>query len=141
MTCWRLRDWNNAGVWDQLHRLLLAELRHAELLDWSRAVIDASHVRASKGEATGASPVDRARPGGKHHLLCDAAGIPLAVSLTASNAHDVTQLLPLVGAIPAVAGTRGRPRQRATPRWRATSTWAWPAATSAPALLRTPSKA
>jgi transposase len=50
MTCWRLRDWNNAGVWDQLHRLLLAELRHAELLDWSRAVIDASHVRASKGK-------------------------------------------------------------------------------------------
>ncbi|MFC8237664.1 hypothetical protein [Streptomyces sp. NPDC057284] len=27
MTCWRrLRDWNEAGVWQQLHELLLAEL-------------------------------------------------------------------------------------------------------------------
>jgi len=46
MTCWRrLRDWNAAGVWDRLHRLLLAELRGAGALDFSRAVIDSSHVR------------------------------------------------------------------------------------------------
>jgi transposase len=29
-TCWRrLRDWQNAGVWDRLHELLLAKLREA----------------------------------------------------------------------------------------------------------------
>ena len=50
MTCWRrLRDWNHAGVWTQLHQLLLAELRRADQLDWSRAVIDAAHLRALKG--------------------------------------------------------------------------------------------
>jgi len=50
MTCWRrLRDWNDAGVFDQLHQLLLAELRHADQLDFSRAVIDGSHIRALKG--------------------------------------------------------------------------------------------
>jgi transposase len=50
MTCWRrLRDWNQAGVWTQLHQLLLAELRRADQLDWSRAVIDAAHLRALKG--------------------------------------------------------------------------------------------
>ena len=28
MTCWRrLRDWNEAGVWQRLHELLLAELQ------------------------------------------------------------------------------------------------------------------
>jgi transposase len=32
--------------------------------------------------------------------------------MTAANAHDVTQLLPLVEAIPPVRGKRGRPRQR-----------------------------
>src|SRR5437870_1922221 len=32
--------------------------------------------------------------------------------LSAANAHDVTQLLPLVEAIPAIKGKRGRPRQR-----------------------------
>jgi transposase len=50
MTCWRrLRDWQAAGVWDRLHELLLAELHAAGQLDWSRAVADASHVRALKG--------------------------------------------------------------------------------------------
>jgi hypothetical protein len=38
-----------AGVWQQLHELLLAELNAAGALDWSRAVIDSSHVRALKG--------------------------------------------------------------------------------------------
>lgn len=58
MTCWRrLRDWHAAGVWRRLHESLLAELNAAEALDWSRAVIDGSHVRALKG---GPKP-DRAR--------------------------------------------------------------------------------
>jgi len=47
MTCWRrLAEWNAAGVWRRLHELLLAELRGAGALDFSRAVIDGSHVRA-----------------------------------------------------------------------------------------------
>lgn len=50
MTCWRrLRDWNEAGVWDRLHHVLLAELNAAARLDWSRCVVDSSHVRALKG--------------------------------------------------------------------------------------------
>lgn len=50
MTCWRrLPDWNDAGVWQRLHESLLAELNAADALDWSRAVIDGSHVRAMKG--------------------------------------------------------------------------------------------
>ena len=39
-------------------------------------------------------------------------GTPLAVSLTAANANDITQLLPLVDAVPPVRGRRGRPRRR-----------------------------
>ena len=50
MTCWRrLRDWQAAGVWQALHELLLAKLRNAEQLDWSRAIVDSSAVRALKG--------------------------------------------------------------------------------------------
>src|SRR6059058_5854840 len=49
MTCWRrLNEWNRAGVWQRLHELLLAELQAADRLDWSRAVIDSSHVRAAR---------------------------------------------------------------------------------------------
>ena len=36
----------------------------------------------------------------------------MAVSLTAANRNDITQLMPLVDAIPAVRGKRGRPRRR-----------------------------
>jgi transposase len=49
MTCWRrLDEWNAAGVWKQLHVILLEELHRAEKLDLSRAVIDSSHVRAAR---------------------------------------------------------------------------------------------
>jgi len=64
------------------------------------------------GSETGPSPVDRARSGSKHHLLVDATGIPLAWSLTGGNRNDVTQLIPLLEAVPPVAGVRGRPRRK-----------------------------
>ena len=49
MSCWRrLRDWQAAGVWDQLHARLLAELRAAGRLDLTRGVADSSHLRALK---------------------------------------------------------------------------------------------
>ncbi|MFD3720029.1 IS5 family transposase [Streptomyces sp. NPDC058674] len=114
VTAWRrLRDWTEAGVWPRLHEVLLAELRVAGLLDMDDASIDASHVRALKrGDHTGPSPVDRARPGSKHHLIVDRHGTPLVVSLTSGNRHDVTQLMPLIDAIPRIRGLRGRPRHR-----------------------------
>lgn len=50
MTCWRrLHAWQEAGVWEQLHRVLLARLREADQLDWSRAVVDSASVRAVLG--------------------------------------------------------------------------------------------
>src|SRR3954453_23007374 len=64
------------------------------------------------GSETGPSPVDRARNGSKHHLLVDATGIPLAWTVTGGNRHDVTQLIPLLDRVPAVAGRPGRPRRR-----------------------------
>jgi transposase len=64
------------------------------------------------GAKTGPSPVDRARPGSKQHLLVDASGLPLAWGLTGSNRNDIEQLLPLIEAVPAVRGSVGRPRRR-----------------------------
>src|SRR5947208_6558484 len=64
------------------------------------------------GSKTGPSGVDRAKTGSKHHLITDANGVPLVCLLTGANRPDVTQLLPLVEAIPPVRGKRGRPRRR-----------------------------
>ncbi|WP_186169672.1 IS5 family transposase [Burkholderia gladioli] len=113
-TCWRrLRDWHTAGVWDRLHELLLAKLRAVDQIDFSRAAVDSSSVRAvGAGPKTGPNPTDRARPGSKHHIVTDADGTPLAAILTGANVNDVTQLLPLIDAIPSIRGLRGHPIQR-----------------------------
>src|SRR3712207_9324079 len=40
-TCWRrLSDWQEAGVWRRLHRVLLDRLGEADKIDWSRASLD-----------------------------------------------------------------------------------------------------
>jgi transposase len=50
VTCWRrLDEWQQAGVWERLHELLLAKLRAAGAIEWSRAVADSSQIQAKKG--------------------------------------------------------------------------------------------
>ncbi len=50
MSCWRrLRDWQEAEVWQKLHELLLSKLRAADQIDWSRALVDSGSVRAVGG--------------------------------------------------------------------------------------------
>lgn len=58
ISCWRrLRDWQQAGVWDRLHEILLAKLRAADRIDFSRVVIDSSSVRAvGAGEKQARTP-------------------------------------------------------------------------------------
>ena len=52
VTCWRrLRDRQRAGVWQQLHHLLLDELGRQRQLDWSWASRDSVSVRATRGAA------------------------------------------------------------------------------------------
>ncbi|MFM0438534.1 IS5 family transposase [Paraburkholderia strydomiana] len=113
-TCWRrLRDWQRAGVWSALHELLLAKLRKAGELDFSRAAVDSSSVRAvGNGRKTGPNPTDRSRPGSKHHILVDANGVPISAILTGANRNDVTQLLPLIDAVPPLRGVRGPPLRK-----------------------------
>ncbi|PWR07306.1 hypothetical protein DKT68_19810 [Micromonospora acroterricola] len=128
MTCSRrLRDWNDAGVWQRLHEVLLGKLRINNQLDMSRAVIDGSHVRALIDGSGVRALID----GSGVRALIDGSGVralkgdpkpvqarstaasqartprhhrggrhPLAVSLIGGNCHDVTQLMPLVDKIP-----------------------------------------
>lgn len=45
----RIDDWIAAGLWQQIHELFLAKLRGADLLDWSRVLVDCSLVKAPLG--------------------------------------------------------------------------------------------
>ena len=114
MTCWRrLQEWQHAGVWMTLRQLLLAKLRGADQIDWSRAAVDSSFARAFEGvEGSGPNPTDRGRPGVKHHVLVDGNGIPLAADVTAANVPEINELLALVEDIGPVGGKPGRPRRR-----------------------------
>jgi transposase len=59
MTCWRrLRAWQEQRLWQRIHEVLLNKLREAEKLDFSRAVVDSSSVRA----AHGGKKLDRTQP-------------------------------------------------------------------------------
>jgi hypothetical protein len=60
-----------------------------------------------------------------HHVITEAHGIPLAVSLTGGQRNDITQLMPLVQAIPPVGGAgaaRGSGRMRSMPTGAVTTT-------------------
>ncbi len=50
MSCWRrMRDWQERGIWQMLHFILLDWLARCGHIDWSRAVVDGSSVRAVFG--------------------------------------------------------------------------------------------
>jgi transposase len=50
MICWRrLRDWQEAGIWQLIHFVLLDWLARCERVDWSRAIVDGSSIRAVLG--------------------------------------------------------------------------------------------
>ena len=63
MSCWRrLAAWQADGTWTRLHAVLLERLDNAGKLDWRRAAIDSSSVRAVFG---GRRPAPTRRAGRK----------------------------------------------------------------------------
>jgi transposase len=50
VTCWRgLREWQQAGVWERLHRVLLDRLGEADQIEWERACLDSASIPAKRG--------------------------------------------------------------------------------------------
>src|SRR5215211_3927494 len=86
MTCWRrLRDWQEAGVWEAIHRALLDKLGGADRIDWSRASFGSASVPApAGGEQAGPNPTDRGKTGARHPLLAEGHGTPLTVRQSAA---------------------------------------------------------
>lgn len=99
-------------VWVELHEVLLTRLRAAGEIEWSRAVVDSSHVQAKKGCR------DRAEPGGQRPRRlqapspCRCDRHPTRVVGHRWQPQQRHPADPLVDAVPAVRGTVGRPRKR-----------------------------
>lgn len=107
----RMQAWESAGIWDQLHRLLLTMLRQENELHLDTVIIDTTQVRAfGGGDATGPSPVDRRKKGTKYTLLVDRDGVPLVIRAVPANRSDHLEILPAVTSFPVVGGKPGRPR-------------------------------
>jgi transposase len=88
MTCWRrLRDWQQAGVWQRLHELLLAKLRHEGRLDLSRAVCDSASLRAPLGAPPGSISTDAYEPATN---AAPTSTKPSSASPAASSASDTS---------------------------------------------------
>ena len=50
VTCWRrLHEWQEAGVWERLHKVLLDRLGVADRIDWERASLDSASIPAKRG--------------------------------------------------------------------------------------------
>lgn len=64
MTCWRrLREWQEAGVFERLHAVLLDRLGYADEIDGSRVCVDSQQVPAKGGDPSPArAPSTAASP-------------------------------------------------------------------------------
>ena len=113
MTCWRrLREWQEAGVWDRLHRVLLDRLGRAGGINWRRACLDSASVAAKRGVS---APARTRRTG----VGRDPRGTSLQMP-TASRSPSVSPPPTFTTAVlqgldrrcAAHSARRGRPRRR-----------------------------
>ena len=113
MTCWRrLRDWQEAGVWERLHRALLDRLGEPTASTGAAPAWTAPASRQKGGRRDRPEP-DGSRQTGHEAPPCGRpAGIPLAVLLTGANVHDSMVFEDVLDAIAPIKRPRGRPRKR-----------------------------
>lgn len=135
MSRWRrLHEWMQAGVWQRIHEAMLRRLREYDQIEWDRASIDAASVPSPfGGEHTGPNLTDRGKLGCKHHVLVDQRGLPLVARISGAQVHDSRLLVPLMTAIPALAGLPGRARKRP---WKLHADRAYASRLAAPARHR-----
>lgn len=96
----RFRQWVKAGVFERAWTVLLEYYDEEVGIDWKWQALDGVITKAPLGgEATGPSPVDRAKSGTKRSVLTDRRGAPLAIGVTGANTPDKTVALETVDGI------------------------------------------
>ncbi len=104
----RFRQWVKAGVFEKAGKVLLAYYDQEVGIAWKWQALDGVITKAPLGgEATGPSPVDRAKAGTKRSVLTDRRGAPLAIRVTGANTPDKTLALETVDGIGVARPERG----------------------------------
>lgn len=101
-TVWgRYQQWAKAGVFEQAWALVLNYYDLEVGIDWKWQAMDGVITKAPLGgEATGPSPVDRAKSGTKRSVLSDGRGAPLSVIAAGANAPDKKLAIETLDSIP-----------------------------------------
>lgn len=87
---------------------------------WERVSLSMEPVSpAPGGQETGPNSADRGKLGSKRHIVVDARGIPLTVTVIGANGYDSMAFEPTLDAVPAVSGLNGQSRKRPRMRTRA----------------------
>src|SRR5215211_2209819 len=110
VTCWRrLREWQEAGVWERLHKILLDRLGEADRIDWERASLDSASILVKRG-ARKPARIQQIRESGLEAPPCfGPKGHP------AGGDDERGQRTRLDG----LRGARGRHRAHKAPSWQA----------------------
>jgi putative transposase len=85
----RFQTWQRQGVFVNVVEAMLRYYGRARHIRWDWQSADCRAVPAPyRGTHTGPNPTDRAKAGGKIHLLVDQRGAPLAVSVFGANHNE-----------------------------------------------------
>lgn len=85
----RFQYWQQAGVFVRIMEALLRYYRRVRHVRWSWQAADSRSVAAPLGgKGTGPNPTDRAKRGGKIHILVDERGAPLAIDVFGANHNE-----------------------------------------------------
>jgi transposase len=88
----RFTQWLECEAFQTAWRQLAEQYEQMHGINWDKIFLDGSKKPAKKGgEATGPSPVDRAKCGTALHLATDEQGLPFGVVVTGANANEGQQ--------------------------------------------------
>jgi putative transposase len=85
----RFQAWGKLGVFEEMLQGMLRLYQRTRRIRWTWQAVDSRACPAPLGgKDTGKNPTDRAKLGGKIHIMVDQRGIPLSICVTGANEND-----------------------------------------------------
>lgn len=96
----RFQTWREHGVFEKVLGAMLRYYGRTRHIRWTWQSVDSRSSPAPLGgEDTGKNPTDRAKLGGKIHILVDQRGAPLSIHVTGANENDKWYVTALIQSI------------------------------------------